>query len=154
MVKPTATWLILLILIIAICLSSWLYSFSYILGSIFWISLFGFIIFALLNLRKKKTNKFFKKNKIWIIISVSFVCLLDTLSTYTFIKDNLSNEMNVLQRLLIYIFGTYLGLGIMFLLSIFFLLFLISKLPKKMSKNLFYGTLIIKTLVSYINYSY
>lgn len=145
-------WLGILIGIAGIFLWSYLYSVNYTLGTIWWFFLFVLSIIILLSVKNRKTNNFFKKNKKWIILSISITFLLDMISTYYFAKEDLSIEMNVLQRWMIQFFGIYFGLIFMFLYSIFIILIFLSKLPKKISKSLFFVVIVLKILAIFINF--
>lgn len=142
---------ILVISVLAfVFINSFIYEWNYSIGTILWLSIGALFLIYLPFLLFQKTNKYFKKNKFGIIFIISLVCLLDTLSTYSFIKIfGISSESNVFQRILIHFFGVNLGLFIMLIFIILMLCLIISK--TKYPKEFFIIVIILKLFISFMN---
>jgi hypothetical protein len=118
-----------------------------------WIFFIILILIILINFRKNKTSDFFKKNKKLIVISLVVSCILDEISTYFFIKDDLNSELSILQRTAIILFGLYPGLFIMFVISSFCLIFLVKKATNGFAKPFFFAFILMKLFAVFINFS-
>lgn len=140
--KLFAIWSVMVVLLIAgLC---FLYVYDYMVASIVWLCLLAIALLFLLFY--KGTNEFYRKNKWWIILGITAVNVLDLFSTYYIAKKiGIHNEINVLMRWIVTLFGINLGLIILFFITTWILITAIKNLDDVLVRPGFFVILLIKT---------